>query len=298
VNPLLVLGVGSGTLAAAGAVWLWYGFTSPASPAQPAGWAGRLAARVWSGGKLSRAEQRRYRLLAASTIAAGVVVWLVSGLPVLGLVAAGAVPGVPWLLAAGSAERRQVARLEAVAEWTRRLRDVAGVGTGLQSAIVSAAGTAPAPIAAPVGLLAARLQAGMHGPTALRRFAEHIADPTCDQVVAALLLHLADRGDRLGTVLSAIAHATAKEVGMRKEADAERASARFSIRFMAAFAVAAVTAATLAGDYMAPYATGLGQVVMAVLASAFIATLYWVRALTRPAVGARLLRPVARGAEP
>lgn len=296
MSPLLVLGFASGTLVAAGLVWLVSALVAPARPARRSGWP-HLAARVWSGGRRGP-EQRRYRVLVAATIAAGVVVWLVSGLPVLGLVAAAAVPGVPWLLAAGAAERRAIARVEAVAEWTRRLRDVAGVGTGLQSAIVTSAATAPAPIAGPVALLAARLQAGTDGRSALLRFADDIADPACDQVVAVLLLHMADRGDQLGTVLSALAQATAKDAAMRKEADAERASARFSIRFMAGFAVLVVAAATLAGSYMQPYASGAGQVVMAALAAAFISTLYWVRAMTRPAVGPRLLRPVARGAEP
>lgn len=298
MNPLLVWGVVSGTVLAGGLVWLAFAFTRPTRLAPPTGPVARLAARVWNGGNRSGAEQRRYRILVAATLAVGIVAWVASALPVLGLVAAAAVPGVPWLLAAGTAERRAIARVEAVADWTRRLRDVAGVGTGLQSAIITSADTAPAPIAGPVRAMAARLQAGADGPGALRRFADDIADPAADQVVAALLLHLADRGERLGTVLSAIAQATAKEVAMRKEADAERASARFSIRFMAGFAILVVVAAVLAGDYMAPYATGVGQVVMAGFAAAFVGTLYWVRALTRPSQGPRMLRPVTDRAEP
>lgn len=293
MNPLLVLGAASGTILAGGLVWLAFAFTRPTTrpAAPPAGPVARLAARVWNGGKRNAADRRRYRTLAAATLGVGVVVWLVSGLPVLGLVAASAVPGVPWLLAAGTAERRAIARVEAIADWTRRLRDVASVGTGLQSAIITSAEIAPAPIAGPVRAMAARLQAGAHGPHVLRRFADDIADPACDQVVATLLLHMADRGERLGTVLSAIARDTAKEVAMRKEADAERASARFSIRFMAGFAIVVVVAATVAGDYMRPYSSGVGQVVMATFAAAFVATLYWVRALTRPSPGPRMLRP-------
>lgn len=298
MNPLLVLGVASGTAVAAGLVWLAYTFTGPARPARLSGWPARLTTGLWTGGKQGGPQQRRYRTLVAATLAAGLAAWLVSGLPVLGLVAAAAVPGVPWLLAAGTAERRQVAKVEAVAEWTRRLRDVAGTGTGLQSAIIASADSAPAPIAGPVRTLAARLQAGMDAAQALSRFADQIADPACDQVVAALLLHLADRGDRLGSVLSALAQATGKEVAMRKEADAERASARFSIRFMAGFAVVAVIAAAVAGDYMAPYGTGVGQLVMAGFAAAFVATLYWVRSLTRPTAGARMLRPLSDGPQP
>jgi hypothetical protein len=98
-------------------------------------------------------------------------------------------------------------------------------------------------------------------------------------------------------VLGAIATAAGKEVAMRKEADAERAGARFAVRFMAGFAVLVVLAAALAGDYMDPYTSGLGQLVMATLAGLFIAALWWVRALTRPVAIPRMLGSPARGAE-
>jgi pilus assembly protein TadC len=234
-------------------------------------------------------------LTVATAAGAGGVVWLVSGLPVLAVVAAVAVPGVPWLLAAGGAERRAIARVEAIGEWTRRLRDVAATGTGLQSAIISAAGTAPPVIAEPVGMLAARLHAGADPRAALRGLADEINDPIGDQIVAALLLHLADRGDRLGAVLSAITNAAGMEVAMRKEADAERGSARFTIRFMVIFTVVAVAVTGFAGDYMVPYASPVGQLVMVVLAAGFVAVLVWVRALSRPAPVPRMFDVAGRG---
>jgi hypothetical protein len=52
-----------------------------------------------------------------------------------------AVPGVPWLLSAGRAEKRAIARLEAAEASTRRLSDIVA-GIGLQQAI-GAAATAP-----------------------------------------------------------------------------------------------------------------------------------------------------------
>jgi Flp pilus assembly protein TadB len=209
----------------------------------------------------------------------------------LGLVAAAIVPGVPWLLAGGRAERRAIARVEAIGEWTRRLRDVAGAGAGLQSAIISAAGTAPPAIEDQARLLAARLQAGWYGQDALRAFADEIDDSVCDQIVAALLLHLRDRGEKLGAVLTAISEAASKEVRMRKEADAERASARFSIKFMVGLSVAVVIVAALSGDYMAPYGTPIGQLLMALLVLAFVMLLLWVRAMTRASRAPRLLGP-------
>jgi Flp pilus assembly protein TadB len=295
MNPTALLAALSGAVLAGGLLLGARAVTArPGPPARPPAWLVTAATRLWRGPGRTRADQRRHRSWAAATVAAGSLAWLVSGLPVLGLIVAAAVPGVPWLLAGGRAEQRAISRVEAVGEWTRRLRDVAGTGAGLQSAIGSAATTAPPAIAEPARLLAARLQAGAGARDALLGFADQLDDSICDQVVAALLLHLRDRGDRLGAVLTAIAAATAREVRMRKEADAERASARLSIRFMVGFTVLVVVVAAVSGDYLSPYRSPAGQVLMAGLAGLFVGLLGWVRSMSRPARTPRLLGPPVR----
>jgi Flp pilus assembly protein TadB len=291
INAYAVLAAVTGAIFVTGLVVGVRAFRPPAGPAGPPAWLASLGRRLWRGGGRTLAEQRRYQAFAGVTILAGALTWLISGLPVLGLAAAAIVPGVPWLLAGGRAERRAIARVEAIGEWTRRLRDVAGTGAGLQSAITSAASTAPPAIEDQARLLAARLQAGWHGQDALRAFADEIDDSVCDQIVAALLLHLRDRGEKLGAVLTAISEAASKEVRMRKEADAERASARFSIKFMVGLSVIVVIVAALSGDYMSPYGTPFGQLLMAMLVAAFVGLLLWVRAMTRAIRAPRLLGP-------
>lgn len=290
VTPVTVLAALAGAALVTGLLLGVRAFTAPPRASTgPPPWLVAAATRAWRGRGRTRGEQRRYQIAVAASALSGAVTWLVSGLPVLGLLVAAAVPGVPWLLAGGRAEKRAIARVEAISEWTRRLRDVAGTGAGLQAAIVSAAGTAPPAIEEQAGMLAARLQAGWNGRQALLAFAEEIDDSVCDQIVAALLLHMRDRGDKLGAVLTAISDATAKEVSMRKEADAERASARLSIRFMVGFTILVVVVAALSGEYMAPYATAGGQALMAILAGIFTLLLVWVRVMTRPARMPRLL---------
>jgi len=285
MTPVTVLAAACGAALVAGLVLGVRALTAPPdAPTGPPAWLVAVGARLWRGRGRSR-----YRVGAGAAVVCGAVAWLASGLPVLGLVVAAAVPGVPWLLAGGRAERRAIARVEAIGEWTRRLRDVAGTGAGLQSALISAAATAPPAIDEPARLLAARLQAGWHGRAALLGFASELDDAVCDQIVAALLLHLRDRGDKLGAVLTAISDAAGAEVRMRKEADAERAAARLSIRFMVGFTILVVVAAALSGDYMAPYGTAGGQLLMAVLAATFVGLLVWVRAMSRPARMPRLL---------
>lgn len=292
-----VLAALSGAILAAGLLLGVRAFTArPDTPTGPPRWLVAAATRAWRGRGRTRSEQQRYQVVVAAAVLSGALAWLLSGLPVLGLVVTAAVPGVPWLLAGGRAEKRAIARVEAIGEWTRRLRDVADTGAGLQSAIISAAATAPPAIDEQARMLAARLQAGWNGRDALLGFADEIDDSVCDQVVAALLLHLRDRGDKLGAVLTALSEATAKEVRMRKEADAERASARLSIRFMVGFTILVVVVAALSGDYMSPYATVSGQVLMAVLTTIFVGLLVWVRAMSRPARMPRLLGAGSQGA--
>jgi Flp pilus assembly protein TadB len=196
---------------------------------------------------------------------------------------------VPWLFAVGRSERRAIARVEAVGEWTRRLKDICGTGVGLQQAIVASTGTAPDGIFGEVRMLAARLQAGWQPRVALLRFADSIDDPVCDQVVAALILNLTDRGEQLGDVLSSIASAASAEVATRREVDAKRTQPRFAVRFLTGMTLLTFGYGVTRTEYMSPYATATGQGVLAVLAAVFVALLVWVRRMSLPSRTARFL---------
>ncbi|WP_428962619.1 type II secretion system F family protein [Micromonospora fluostatini] len=245
--------------------------------------------RLWLGSGTGRREQRRYQSQLLGAVLGGALVFLLTGLPVAGLLVAVAVPGVPWLFAVGRAEQRAIARIEAVGEWTRRLKDVSAIGQGLQQAIVSTVTTAPEEIEEEVRVLAARLQAGWAARAALLAFADEIGDPVCDQVVAALILHLTDRGERLGDVLGAIATAASAEVATRREIEAKRTQPRFAVRFLTGMTLASLAYGLLNAEYMRPYGTPTGQLVMIVLGSAFIGLLVWVRNLSQPPRPARFL---------
>ncbi len=191
----------------------------------------------------------------------------------------------------GKAEQRAIARIEAVGEWTRRLKDVSSTGQGLQQAITSTLSTAPEEIQEEVRTLAARLQAGWLGRSALLAFADEIGDPVCDQVVAALILHLTDRGDRLGDVLGSIASAAGAEVATRREVEAKRTQPRFAVRFLTGMVLLVLGYGLLNPSYMHPYGTTTGQLVMVVLGAAFIGLLAWVRSMSLPPRPIRFLAP-------
>lgn len=279
----------SGAACVAGLVLAVVAIVGTNRPPRPPGSAGSGLGRLWTGSGTSPREQQRHQILLVVAVAAGAVAFLLTGLPVVGLLVAVAVPGTPWLFAVGRAEQRAIARIEAVGEWTRRLKDVSATGQGLQQAIIATVSTVPPEIEEEVRLLAARLQAGWLARSALLAFADEIGDPVADQVVAALILHLTDRGERLGDVLGSIAGAAAAEVATRREIEAKRAQPRFAVRFLTGMTLAVLAYGLVNTDYIRPYGTPTGQLVMAALGGAFIALLVWVRSMSQPAPPTRFL---------
>ncbi|HEX8629512.1 MAG TPA: type II secretion system F family protein, partial [Catenuloplanes sp.] len=284
-----LVAVVSGAMAASGLVLALLAVVGTRRPVGPPSRLGRLARRWWEGPGTSRGEQHLHRAVLIGAVVAGAAAWLLTGLPVVGLLVGVAVPGAPWLFTVGRAEQRAIARIEAVGEWTRRLKDVSTTGQGLQQSIISTVATAPEEIGEEVRTLAARLRAGWNGRIALLAFADELGDPVADQVVAALILHLSDRGERMGEVLGAIAHGAAAEVATRREVEAKRTQPRFAVRFLTGMTLLILGYGLANPTYMRPYGTPLGQVVMAVLGTMFVALLVWVRAMSLPPRPARFL---------
>jgi hypothetical protein len=147
-----LIAVVSGALCVGGlimAVVAIVGTDRPSRPTSPT--SQRL--RMFTGAGLNERERRRHRVLLVAAFLAGALAWLVTGVPLVGLLVGIAVPGTPWLFTVGHAEQRAITRIEAVGEWTRRLRDVSGTGQGLQQAIVATVATAPEEIGPEVELL-------------------------------------------------------------------------------------------------------------------------------------------------
>lgn len=286
-----LIAVLSGAACVTGLVLMIVAFVGTTRPAGPPSGLGRSVRRLWLGAGSSRREQRSHQAFLAAAALAGALAFLLTGLPVVGLLVAVAVPGAPWLFGVGKAEQRAIARIEAVGEWTRRLKDVSSTGQGLQQAIIGTIATAPEEIGEEVRTLAARLQAGWLGRTALLAFADEIGDPVCDQVVAALILHITDRGERLGDVLGSIAGAAASEVATRREVEAKRTQPRFAVRFLTGMTLVVLAYGLINPDYMRPYGTPVGQVVMVALGACFVGLLAWVRAMSLPPLPARVLAP-------
>lgn len=219
---------------------------------------------------------RRTGALLLSGLVLGVVVALLSGWLLAVLLVPVAVAGLPVLLSAGGATER-IGRLEALEEWVRSLSGVLTVGVGLEQALIATVRSVPDPIRGEVGRLAARLRARWSTEAALRAFADGLNDATGDLIVANLILGARRRGSGLASVLESLAESVGADVRARRQIEADRAKPRTTARWVTIITVVVLVALALTGQYVAPYRTGLGQLVLAVLLAAYAGVLVWMR---------------------
>lgn len=226
----------------------------------------------------------RRRLLAAS---AGVVAFAVTRWPIAFPLTIVAVLGLRGL--GGRSAGQIIERLEAIASWTEMLRDTLAGAAGLTQALMATAPICPEAIREEVGTLATRLTNGVTITTALRSFADELADPAADVVVATLLLAATERAQRLGDLLGALAESTREEVAMRQGVEASRSAARSAVRTVAGFSFGFLgLIALFARPYLAPYRSAGGQVVLAVVGGLFGLGIWLMAVMVRPSPVPRL----------
>ena len=151
----------------------------------------------------------------------------------------------------------------------------------LEQALIATLRSTPDAIRPEVGRLVARLQARWRTEPALRAFADDLDDATGDMVAGALILSSRRRGAGLAAVLTGLAETVAEDVAARRKIEADRAKPRQTARIVTGVSVVALVGLALAGPFLAPYATPLGQLVLAALLTAYAATLVWMRRMTQ-----------------
>jgi tight adherence protein B len=232
------------------------------------------------------------RRRAVVLVAVPLLTLVVTGWLVAALIAAAAVLWLPRLLSGRRAAETRIVRLEALADWTRRLADVLTAGAGIEQAIEASLASVPSPVSREVGLLVSRLRARRPTEEALRAFGDDLDDPTADLVVAALLLAADRRGRGLARLLTALAGTVEEEVAMRRGVEADRAQPRTTARWVTYITIG-VSSALLVFDraYVAPFGTPAGQVVLALIGALFAVAFVWMHRLTSSAPTHRLLPP-------
>ncbi|MFC5829522.1 type II secretion system F family protein [Nonomuraea insulae] len=266
-----------------GVVWIIAALRTPTSD-QPV----RPPSR-WSGVLTVLAAHYRMGIVA---ILAAAVVFAMTSWPVAAVAVGVGVFALPKAVTGRSAKER-IRKLEALAQWTRRLADLLVAGRALEQALEHSAARNVAPaIAAPVAALARRLRVTrMPTEEALRLFADEVDDPIGDRIAAALILVARRRGRGASSVLQQLAELVAKDVADRREVEAARAEHRTTVRWIIGILGVFSALAVFQKNYVAPFGTPLGQVVLAVVALFYGVTLLWLHRLGNAAPGHRFLNP-------
>jgi len=277
IPPIGLLAVLAGAIAGAGLFLLLVALRG--LPPRPPGHPGRL--RGWA------REVGPARLAAA--VLAGLVVlvatgWLVAGVGAVLLV-------LSWRGMSGAAgERAATARLEALATWTESLRDTIAGAVGLEQAIPASLRAAAPSLREPLTAMVERLHTRVPMPEALRRFADDLADPGADLIVAALIINAGLRGPGLRDLLGALSRSVRDELDVRRKVTAQRRSTRRGAQIVVGISVGlALGLALFNHAYVQVYDSVTGQLVLGVVTGLYAAGIVWMRALARFPVPERLL---------
>ena len=230
------------------------------------------------------------RVLVSGLLAAvaGVLVALLSGWVIAIVLFPLAAIGLPVLLGV-SDESRTIERLEGLAEWTRNLAGVITVGVGLEGALVATLRTTPDVIRPEVTTLVSRIRSRWNTAEALRAFADQFNDSTGDLVAATLILAAQKRADGLAQILSGLAESVSAEVAARRHLEADRSKPRQTARIVTIITVVCLVGMAATGQYLEPYRSPLGQVVLSVLLALYVVGLVVMRRMSRVKPLPRLL---------
>ena len=246
-----------------------------------AGLSGRRALPRPAAGRMGALLARRGLLRTAGTVGAAVAVLAATGWIAAAALTAAAVASAPSLLRGRGDARQTVARTEALASWAHQLRDTMAAAGGLEQAIEASAAVAPEAIAAPVRRLA--LRAGRQPlPQALRAFADELADPLADNIAVALSAASTSGVGDLAGLLGKLADSAQEESRVLLRVEVSRTSVRTSARIVSGvFTAYVVGLVALRRDYLTPYDSAQGQLVLVLVGGVFVAGLWALIRLSR-----------------
>ena len=244
-------------------------------------------------GRRLAATSGQTRLVLAVSVGSGLLIALLTGWVVAVVILPAAALGLPYLLAAPPTATT-IRRLEAMEEWTRNLAGVLSSGVGLEQAVTATLRSTPDAIKPEVTMLVARLRARWDTEQALRAFADDLDDVTGDLIVANLILAAQRRNRSLANALQGVAESVSEDVTSRRKVEAGRAKPRGSARLVTMFSTGVLAWLAFTGDYVAPYGTPLGQVLLVGLLAAYAGGLLWMRKMTEGNALPRFLGPAAR----
>lgn len=225
---------------------------------------------------------RRFFGRLAVALLVGVGIGVFTGWVVGAVLSAAAVLGLPRILGSNVDHQRQLERIEAIASWTEMLRDTLVAAAGLEQAMLATASTCPEPIRDEITALAVKVERGERLAPGLRELAEQLHDPTADLVVSALVLASDHQARQLAELLGELAVEAREQATMRMRVDAGRARSRTSVRVIVITTILfAAGLVVFNRDYLSPFDSNFGQLVLLLVGALFAAAFAWMTKLSR-----------------
>ena len=270
ISTLALLAALAGAAAASGILVIARGFRPPPSPTGPRRPSVLTRAVRWLTGADATSRERAVRqlhLTLSGLLAFGV--WLLTSIPAMGLAAGAAGLGLPAVLTVGGSGKARIARLDALASWTRSLATRISAGAGLEQALIESREDSPDAITVEVASLSSQVQSGQPLEVALIQFAEDMSDGVADFLAIALMRSAVTRGSGLRASLERLAGTGDKLGADRRTIEAERARPRTTARLFTLIAVGAFAALQANAEFMKPYHSIVGQLVLLTVCAAF-----------------------------
>jgi len=209
-----------------------------------------------------------------------VITWLVTGWT-LAAVTIGVVSAMASTALSRYGKRRDDRTLvDAIAVWTEQLRDMLAGSNGLEQTITTTATHAPAALREPLERLVVSMSYSPL-PQALARFARDVNHPTADFVVAALSTAATRQVRELGALLGHLAACARDEARMHTRIWVGRSRTRSAVKIIASVVIVFVGGlVVLSPEYLAPYRTAEGQLVLSMIVLVFFGALLLMQRLS------------------
>lgn len=171
--------------------------------------------------------------------------------------------------------------VEGLAVWIEQLRDMMAGARGLEQALSASASTAPNLVRPAVERLAANLEFQSLS-SAARGFAADVSHPLADFVAAVLITTSRHQARDVVALLTQLAETCRDEVSMRTRVWVSRARTRSAVRIISVVVIAFVVGLFLLNrDYLAPYSTVSGVIVLVVVVILFAGSFYGLQRFAR-----------------
>ena len=231
-------------------------------------------------------ERRQAVAIGAPLIGAGV--WLLTRVPIFGVVAGAFIVLLPAFVIPDTSRKEQTARLRALDAWIRGVAARMRAGISLDQALTTSVHDADI-IAPQLRRMSAAISAGLPTGLAIRAFAEEMGDGTYDFACQKLILVSGQSVEGLSDALEALAVAVSKRVDTRQAVEVDRAKPMTTARWVTIIGVLMFfLLPMIQPQFIRGYKTATGQIVFVILVSAMLGCLMWARSIGRLAPEPRI----------